>query len=113
MSAAAEDRAQPPMKRIDARTLAEWLARAPAWRHDPERGAITRTFAFADFAEAFAFMTQLALRAEACDHHPEWSNVYDKVEVSFTTHDAGGLTALDLQMADAADAAHARRAARD
>jgi 4a-hydroxytetrahydrobiopterin dehydratase len=95
------------MTRIDPHTLHGWLARAPQWRHDPERGAISREFRFADFEEAFAFMTRVALRAEACNHHPEWHNVYDTVAITFTTHDAGGLTRLDLAMAEAADAAYA------
>ena len=93
------------MNRLDSSTLQTWLARSPDWRHDAARGAITREFRFADFEEAFAFMTRVAMRAEAANHHPEWSNVYDTVAVTFTTHDAGGLTRLDIAMAEAADAA--------
>ena len=73
------------------------------WRHDPQRDAITRAFAFTDFAEAFAFMTQVALVAERRNHHPEWSNVYNKVEITLTTHDAGGLTQRDIDLAQEAD----------
>ena len=65
---------------------------------------------FADFAEAFAFMTQVALIAEKRNHHPEWSNVYNKVEITWTTHDAGGLTDRDIELARACDAAFERHA---
>ena len=87
------------------------LAALPQWRHDDVRGAIARRFVFADFTQAFGFMAQLALAAERLNHHPEWSNVYDRVDVVLTTHDAGGLTALDIELARCADAAHARLAA--
>ncbi|MDF2114866.1 4a-hydroxytetrahydrobiopterin dehydratase [Roseiarcaceae bacterium H3SJ34-1] len=79
------------------------LAGLAHWRHDPQRDAITRAFTFANFAEAFAFMTQIALVAERRDHHPEWSNVYNKVEITLTTHDAGGLTQRDVDLAHEAD----------
>lgn len=84
------------------------LATLPHWHHDEQRDAIARRFLFADFQQAFGFMTQLALAAERLNHHPEWSNVYDRVDVVLTTHDAGGLTALDIALARCADAAHAR-----
>lgn len=74
------------------------------WDYDEGRDAITRSFAFADFAEAFAFMTRIALLAEKADHHPEWSNVWNRVEILLTTHDAGGLSARDVAMAQAIDA---------
>ncbi len=74
------------------------------WDYDEARDAITRRFTFADFSEAFAFMTRVALLAEKADHHPEWSNVWNKVEVRLTTHDAGGLTAKDVALATAIDA---------
>ncbi|MEM7490067.1 MAG: 4a-hydroxytetrahydrobiopterin dehydratase [Pseudomonadota bacterium] len=67
-------------------------------------GALTRQFKFADFSEAWAFMTRVALIAEAMDHHPEWSNVYNRVDIRLTTHDAGGLTDLDRDMATRIDA---------
>jgi 4a-hydroxytetrahydrobiopterin dehydratase len=76
----------------------------PQWTHDAQRGAIGRTFKFADFAQAFGFMTQLALYAEKRNHHPEWSNSYNKVAVTLTTHDAGGLTQRDVDFALHADA---------
>jgi 4a-hydroxytetrahydrobiopterin dehydratase len=80
----------------------------PAWRFSAERGGtIRRDFVFADFVQAFAFMTRVALVAEKHDHHPEWSNVYNRVSITLTTHDAGGLTARDIALARAADAAFA------
>ena len=82
----------------------EALAALPEWRHDPERDAITRSFKFADFNAAFGFMARVALIAEKADHHPEWSNVYNSVDVLLTTHDAGGLSERDVAMAKAIDA---------
>jgi 4a-hydroxytetrahydrobiopterin dehydratase len=75
----------------------------PAWRHEPGRDAIVRTFVFADFVQAFGFMSQAALIAERMDHHPEWSNVYKTVQVLLTTHDANGLTRKDVDLALAMD----------
>lgn len=69
------------------------------WTHDPERDAISRRFQFADFSEAFAFMTRTALLAEKMDHHPEWFNVYNKVDVTLATHDASGVTEKDVALA--------------
>jgi len=71
------------------------------WEHDVARGTISRHFEFADFSEAFAFMTRSALLAEEMDHHPEWFNVYNKVDVTLTTHDADGLSENDVAMAKA------------
>jgi len=73
------------------------------WDYDEARDAIVRRFVFADFVEAFGFMTRVAILAEKADHHPEWSNVYNRVEVLLTTHDAGGLSARDVSMAKAID----------
>ena len=78
------------------------------WKRDEKRDAIAREFVFPDFNRAFAFMTQVALAAEKADHHPEWSNVYNKVRVTLTTHDAGGVTQKDLDLARVADEAYAR-----
>ncbi|HWU02984.1 MAG TPA: 4a-hydroxytetrahydrobiopterin dehydratase [Novosphingobium sp.] len=75
----------------------------PLWRLDWDGRAIRRDFLFADFGEAFAFMTRVALIAERLDHHPEWTNVWNRVAVVLTTHDAGGLTSRDVQMAHAID----------
>ena len=71
------------------------------WKKAKGRNAITRTFVFADFNEAFGFMTRAALVAEKMSHHPEWSNIYKKVEVVLTTHEAEGVTALDIKLAEA------------
>jgi 4a-hydroxytetrahydrobiopterin dehydratase len=75
------------------------LSRLSHWKLVPGREAITRDLAFKDFNAAFGFMTRVALVAEKLDHHPEWSNVYNKVSVTLATHDAGGLTALDVTLA--------------
>lgn len=80
------------------------LAAHPAWRHEPGRDAIVGEFSFADFAQAFGFMARVALVAEKMDHHPEWSNVYNRVTVLLTTHDAGGLSERDAKLASAIDA---------
>src|SRR5262245_30911944 len=79
------------------------LARVPGWSPSAGRDAITRKFVFRDFNEAFGFMARVALVAEKLDHHPEWSNVYKTVEVSWSTHDVGGLTELDVTLAQAMD----------
>ncbi len=82
----------------------EALAALGLWTYDAERDAITRRFTFRDFNEAFGFMTRVALLAEKADHHPEWSNVWNRVDILLTTHDAGGLSNRDIQMAQAIDA---------
>jgi 4a-hydroxytetrahydrobiopterin dehydratase len=79
------------------------LARLDGWREVAGRDAITRKFVFKDFNEAFGFMARAALVAEKLDHHPEWSNVYKTVEVTLSTHDAGGLTELDIKLAETMD----------
>lgn len=86
------------------------LAALPDWAHDAARDAIRRRFEFGDFNAAFGFMTRIALHAERHDHHPEWHNVYNVVEMTLTTHDAGGLTARDLALARHADAVYAQYA---
>jgi 4a-hydroxytetrahydrobiopterin dehydratase len=75
------------------------LAALPGWSHQPDRDAIAKSFKFADFGEAFAFMTRVALEAEKADHHPEWSNVWNRVDILLTTHSAGGLTGKDIGLA--------------
>ena len=82
---------------------AEALDGLPEWDYDEARDAITRTIVFSDFVEAFGFMTQIALMAEKADHHPEWKNVYNRVEILLTTHDAGGLSDRDIDLASAID----------
>lgn len=83
---------------------ASWLAALPEWSPARDGTAIERKFHFADFSEAFAFMTRVALLAEQHDHHPEWFNVYNRVEITLTTHDAGGLSLRDVKMAKKIDA---------
>lgn len=80
------------------------LADLPLWTPEPDRDGITRTFKFTDFAEAFGFMTRVAILAEKADHHPEWSNVYNQVVILLTTHDAGGLSRRDIDLATLIDA---------
>ena len=81
----------------DARAKA--LKELAGWREVPGRDAITRSFKFKTFNEAFGFMSRVALAAEKMDHHPEWSNVYNKVDVVLSTHSAQGLTDLDVKLA--------------
>lgn len=80
------------------------LAELPGWSDVSGREAIARTFTFKDFSEAFGFMARAALAAEKSDHHPEWRNVYKTVEVVLATHDAGGVTPLDIKLAEAMNA---------
>ncbi|MBC7135232.1 4a-hydroxytetrahydrobiopterin dehydratase [Oceanibaculum nanhaiense] len=75
------------------------LAELTGWRRVEERPAIARSFKFTDFNQAFGFMTRVALMAEKLDHHPEWSNVYNRVEIVLMTHDAGGVSERDLKLA--------------
>ena len=75
------------------------------WVHDVTRDALTKSYRFRDFAEAFGWMTRMALWAEQLNHHPEWFNVYNRVEVTLTTHDADGLSALDVKLAKKMDGA--------
>ena len=80
------------------------LQTLPAWRFSAERGGlIAREFKFHDFAQAFGFMAQIAVIAESRNHHPEWFNVYNRVQVTLTTHDAGGLTMKDIELARTMD----------
>ncbi len=83
---------------------AEALDGLPDWDWDEARDAITRSLVFADFVEAFGFMSRVALLAEKADHHPEWSNVWNRVDILLTTHDAGGLSNRDIELAAAIDA---------
>ena len=85
--------------KIDRASVAEKLADLPGWALLTEKDALKKTFVFKDFNEAWGFMNRSALLAEKINHHPEWFNVWNKVEVTLNTHDAGGVTALDLQMA--------------
>lgn len=81
----------------------EFLANAPGWRQSTDRDAIEKSFRFGDFVEAWGFMSRIALVAEKLDHHPEWFNVYNRVDIVLTTHDAGGLSARDVALSRAID----------
>jgi 4a-hydroxytetrahydrobiopterin dehydratase len=89
------------LSEAERETLAGTL---PDWRPAQGRDAISRAFRFADFGAAWAFMSRVALLAEKHDHHPEWSNVYNRVDITLSTHDAGGLTTRDVALAQAIDA---------
>jgi len=95
----------PMTKRLTEAERKAALAELPGWAMLEGRDAMRKAFRFADFSAAFGFMARVALAAEKLDHHPEWSNVYNRVEVVLSTHDAGGLTARDLALAKAIDAA--------
>jgi 4a-hydroxytetrahydrobiopterin dehydratase len=92
------------IEQLDEDERAAALDALGEWDYDETRDALTRQFVFADFVEAFGFMTRVAILAEKADHHPEWSNVYNRVDVLLTTHDAGGLSARDVDLATAIDA---------
>lgn len=91
------------MAKLEGQVRKSALAQLPHWRELPGRDAIARKFVFADFNQAFGFMARTALAAEKMDHHPEWSNVYKTVEVTLSTHDAGGVTQKDIELAKAMD----------
>ena len=91
-------------EKLSPQNATELLITLKSWTHDAKRDAITREFVFADFAQAFAFMTQIAIQAEKRNHHPEWFNVYNRVKITLTTHDAGGLSARDVRLARSIDA---------
>jgi 4a-hydroxytetrahydrobiopterin dehydratase len=90
--------------KLDAAARAALPATLPEWTVAADRDAIRRAFRFADFSQAWGFMARVALLAEAQDHHPEWSNVYNRVEIVLSTHDAGGLSERDVRLAKAIDA---------
>ena len=91
------------MAKLTTEERAALLPSLSGWSYDESRDAITRSFRFKDFNEAFAFMTRVALLAEKADHHPEWSNVWNRVDVLLTTHDAKGLSQRDIDLARAID----------
>ena len=86
-------------QKLDDATISARLAALPGW--SLREGKLRRDYRFADFSAAFAFMTRAALRAEQLDHHPEWFNVYNRVEIALSTHDADGITTLDFTLAEA------------
>ena len=90
------------IEKLDDTAITTALAGVPGWERRGD--GIERRYTFADFTEAFAFMTRVALLAEKADHHPEWSNVWNRVDIRLTTHDAGGLSARDFALAKAIDA---------
>lgn len=85
--------------KLSAEARRKFFEDLPGWAEVPGRDAAQKTFKFADFNAAFAFMTRVALAAEKADHHPEWTNVYNRVEVTLSTHEAGGLTERDALLA--------------
>ncbi len=91
------------MHKLDADARSDALRKLPGWTLTRESAAIERRFDFDDFVGAFGFMTKVALLAEAANHHPEWSNVYARVDIALTTHDAGELTQRDIDLALAID----------
>ncbi|MFZ1414854.1 MAG: 4a-hydroxytetrahydrobiopterin dehydratase [Defluviicoccus sp.] len=93
---------------LSAEDRAAALAELPGWQQVAGRDAIHRTFRFEDFNRAFGFMARVALQAEKMNHHPEWFNVYNRVDVVLSTHDAGGLTARDIRLAHFIDKAAAQ-----
>ena len=94
--------------KLDKTQRATALKSLSGWSEDAKRDAIVKTFVFANFVEAFGFMTKVALVAERMDHHPEWSNVYSTVRVELVTHDAQGITARDAELAGVMEAIAAR-----
>jgi len=86
--------------RLTETELSDLLARHPDWQLRADGLALERTFRFGDFNEAFGFMTRVAIYADKADHHPEWFNVYNRVEITLTTHDAGGVSARDAAMVE-------------
>ena len=92
------------IEKLNATERAGLSATLPAWKLVDGRDAITRALRFKDFSEAWGFMARVALLAEAQDHHPEWFNVWNRVEITLSTHDAGGLSARDVRLAQAIDA---------
>jgi 4a-hydroxytetrahydrobiopterin dehydratase len=91
------------VEKLDAKALAAGLSGLAGWASDPGAKAISREFGFKDFSAAFGFMTRVALLAQSADHHPDWSNSYNKVRISLSTHSAGGVTQNDLDLAAAID----------
>ena len=92
------------VERLDEAARAVLASELPDWTPAEGRDALVRRFRFRDFSEAWGFMARVALLAEAQDHHPEWSNVWNRVEILLTTHDAGGVSARDVRLAKAIDA---------
>ena len=94
-------------ERLSSQAIATKIDALPNWSVAADQKSISRSFHFADFTEAFAFMTRGALKAEKMDHHPDWRNVWNRVDITLTTHDAKGLTDLDFTLARAMEEAAA------
>jgi 4a-hydroxytetrahydrobiopterin dehydratase len=92
------------VEKLDEAARASLAQKLPHWIFHAHKDAISRDWKFSDFSQAWGFMARVALLAEQQDHHPEWSNVYNRVSITLTTHDAGGLSARDVKMAHAIDA---------
>ena len=91
--------------KLTGKPRSDALATLKGWTEVQGRDALHKSFKFADFNQAWGFMTRVALAADKADHHPEWSNVYNKVEITLSTHDAGGVTAKDIELAKFIDTA--------
>ena len=91
------------IQKLTSDERAEQVAQLNGWQAVPERDAIQRKLQFADFNEAFGFMTRVAIKAQQMDHHPEWFNVYNKVEITLSTHEANGVSARDVELASFID----------
>ncbi|MGC6476067.1 MAG: 4a-hydroxytetrahydrobiopterin dehydratase [Parvibaculales bacterium] len=87
------------LEKLSTQQRRDAMKKLPSWKKTRGREAIEKTFVFTSFSTAFAWMTRVALRAEQMDHHPEWFNVYNTVKVTLTTHDVGGLSQLDIDLA--------------
>ncbi|MEM5296998.1 4a-hydroxytetrahydrobiopterin dehydratase [Burkholderia sp. JPY481] len=87
------------IQKLTSAERTQQLAKLPRWESVAQRDAIRRTFEFADFNEAFGFMTRVAIKAQEMDHHPEWFNVYNKVDITLSTHEANGVTERDIALA--------------
>ena len=96
-------------EKLERQAIAAELSKLDGWSLDENGAAISRSFKFRNFVEAFGFMTEAALAAERLNHHPEWFNVYSRVDIKLNTHDAGGLTELDFRLATEMEKAAARR----
>ncbi|MDT0575945.1 4a-hydroxytetrahydrobiopterin dehydratase [Croceicoccus sp. F390] len=92
------------IKPLEKPALHDALAKLPLWTHDADRQALYRKIVFTDFAEALAAMVRIGFAAEQADHHPEWANVYNRLEIWLTTHDAGGVSTRDIKLAQQIDA---------
>ena len=96
------------LQKMNAQELAQQLPSLQFWHLDAKLGSITREFKLADFVSAFEFMKQIAIEAESHNHHPEWRNVYNKVTITWTTHDVQGLSMNDFDLAHICDQTFAR-----